>query len=294
MGRRDKNQFSIKVNPHQHNIVELMRGLFARHNPYSVFTDFIETSAIALSNRFDFAQRDRREKRYMEIVKGYTSDEATKFAHMFVELLLCYRERTDEFGSPGLGHSAIDRDGDVLGKIFSMLDVGNDRLGQFFTPGGVQSLMALMTLRNEDEVRDQIREHGFITVLEPACGAGGMVVALAETFHNLGFNYPTQFHATCVDKDRLCVHMTYLQLSLRGIPAIIVQGDSLTLQTWDTWYTPTHIFLGWNARLQKRRESEKQADQQAAKLLQPAAEPRLVKTPSAMNLDPGKLVPTPN
>jgi hypothetical protein len=102
MGRRNRNQFSIKVDPHQHTIVELMRSLFSRHNPYSVFADFIEMSAIALSNRFDFTQRDRREKRYLDIAKGYAPDEVKKIAHMFAELLLCYRERTDELGSPGL------------------------------------------------------------------------------------------------------------------------------------------------------------------------------------------------
>ncbi|WP_233874930.1 N-6 DNA methylase [Paraburkholderia adhaesiva] len=273
MGRRNRNQFSINVDPHQHAIVEIMRGLFLRHNPYSVFADFIEMSAIALSNRFDFAQRDGREKRYLEIAKGYTPEEVTKIANMFAELLMCYRERTDELGSPGLGmRHQFNNDVDVLGKLFSTLEIGNDRMGQFFTPGCVQNFMAQMALHDEDKVREQLREHGFVTVLEPACGAGGMVVALAEAFHNLGFNYPTQFHATCVDKDRLCVHMTYLQLSLRGIPAIVVHGDSLTLQTWATWYTPPHIFLGWNAKLQKRREAERaqKAVEQAEKLLQPA------------------------
>ena len=41
--------------------------------------------------------------------------------------------------------------------------------------------------------------------------------------------------------DIRCVHMTYLQLSLAGVPAIVKHTNSLTRETWDIWKTPAFI-----------------------------------------------------
>ena len=280
MSRRNKNPIQFHADPHKHAIVELMRPLFARHNPYSVFTSFIEISALALSNRFDYPQFDKREKRYLEIAKNYTRDELTQFGRMLAELMLCYRARVDSLGPAGLRND-IDNIGDVLGSIYMLLEIGNDRMAQFFTPYNVSIAMAIMMLGDESGIREKIRENGFLTLSEPTCGAGGMVIAAAQAFHQLGFNYPTQLHATCVDIDPVCAQMTFLQLSLLGVPAIVIHGNSLSLETWDTWYTPPHILLNWNARLRNRREKERASGRQAEKTPQPAAETSLPEAPPA-------------
>ena len=55
-------------------------------------------------------------------------------------------------------------------------------------------------------------------------------------------------HAT--DVSELCFHMTYLQLSLRGIPALVTHGNSLTLETFArAWTWPTVAFYGHHGRL---------------------------------------------
>jgi hypothetical protein len=73
---------------------------------------------------------------------------------------------------------------------------------------------------------------------------------------------------TAVDVDPKCVHMSYLQFSFLHIPAVIVHGNSLTLEEFDRWYTPAHILHGWDWKL--RRTSE------GAHILQtvPASEPQ--------------------
>lgn len=141
---------------------------------------------------------------------------------------------------------------DVLGETYMMLELGNARAGQFFTPYHVSRLMAMLTT---GDGQPHIQQHGFLRMQEPACGAGGMVDATAESLAAAGHNYQQTMHATCVDIDPVCVHMTYLQLSLLHIPAIVVHGNTLTGEVWGVWYTPAHIMGGWRWKL-RRRERE--------------------------------------
>lgn len=50
--------------------------------------------------------------------------------------------------------------------------------------------------------------------------------------------------------------MAYVQLSLLGIPAVVVHGNALSLDVWGVWYTPAHVFVGWGRRLRLRREEQ--------------------------------------
>ncbi len=42
--------------------------------------------------------------------------------------------------------------------------------------------------------------------------------------------------------------MTYIQCALYGIPAVVIHGNSLSLEEWSHWYTPVYIFDGWRFR----------------------------------------------
>ena len=42
--------------------------------------------------------------------------------------------------------------------------------------------------------------------------------------------------------------MAYLQLSLYGIPAVIIHGNTLTDEEWSRWYTPVYMVNGWAMR----------------------------------------------
>ena len=81
-----------------------------------------------------------------------------------------------------------------------------------------------------------------------------MVIALAQEMRELGINYQRHLHVTAVDVDVKCVHMAYLQLSLLHIPAVIVHGNSLSLEEFGRWCTPAHILDGWRWKLQRRSE----------------------------------------
>jgi type I restriction-modification system DNA methylase subunit len=135
---------------------------------------------------------------------------------------------------------------DVLGDLYMSLDLGNERLGQFFTPFDVSKLTAQMTL---DEALQRLERQLYITLAEPTCGSGGMILAFADAMREHGANYQKALHVSAQDIDITSVHMTYIQLSLAHIPALVVHGDTLTLEQRDVWATPAHILGGWEARL---------------------------------------------
>ncbi|WP_321810282.1 MULTISPECIES: N-6 DNA methylase [unclassified Burkholderia] len=249
-----ERKFARAADPHQAELVKLLKQFGYAHQINTVFADFVEISAITLSNSVDKPQFEPRERRYLEIVGKYKPEELQLFARMFAELTLSFEHRlgVDEDLPPG----ALPCPGnltDVLGETYMMLDIGNDRAGQFFTPYSVSRLMAGITIGGRS---DAIEQDGFMRMQEPACGAGGMVIATADALLSVGQNYQQTLHATCIDIDARCVHMTYLQLSMMHVPAIIVHGNALTMEVWGMWYTPAHILGGWRAKLRQHRQAD--------------------------------------
>jgi hypothetical protein len=88
--------------------------------------------------------------------------------------------------------------------------------------------MAGVTIGNPESVKAIIGDHGFVTAMEPACGAGSMVIALAEAMRNLGINYQRHLHVTAIDIDPRAIHMAYVQFSLLHVPAHLMVGNSLS------------------------------------------------------------------
>lgn len=224
-----------QLDPHQKALAGLMRDNARRYRLHEVFRDFCELAAVTVSNAVDRIHYEAREARYMQIIKRYERDEIARFPAMLAELVRSLER----------GHR------DALGELFMSLELGDHWKGQFFTPYEVASLMARMTI---GDVAGQVQRQGFITLSEPACGAGGMVIAFAEAMLDQGVNYQTSMHAIAQDIDATAVHMAYVQLSLLHIPAIVVHGNSLTVTEWDHWATPAHVLGMWDRRL-KRRET---------------------------------------
>lgn len=187
------------------------------------------TNAKEHRHAVDKAPFAARKARYHEIRKGYTPEEFMRFPKMLGMLALAMEE------------AGFD---DVLGGLYMELGLGNARGGQFFTPYTVSRMMALMMV-GEYPV---LPPHGFIDAIEPACGAGGMVVALADALHEADVNYQRRLHVTCIDIDLRCVHMTYLQASLLHIPAVVVHGNALSGEEWGRWYTLAQVLGDWERR----------------------------------------------
>jgi len=216
-------------------ICRLFEDFRYRHDVHSVFSDFCEMAAIAISNSVDLMPYGPRETRYMGLISGYEPPLQGLFPRILGELVLAF-----ETGP-----------GDVMGEVFHELGLHNRHAGQFFTPYPLCRLAAMMQVGDGSALRQMINEKGYVTLSEPACGAGAMIVAFAQAMREAGLNYQRHLHVTAVDIDRRAVHMAYLQLSLMHIPATLVVGDTLRLIEHEHWHTPAHVLGGWSTRLRR-------------------------------------------
>lgn len=239
-----QSHFLNNADAHQKEIVRLIQEVARSRGVDRVWSDWVEISAIALA-RNDLAQFEAREKRYLEVVAQYERPELERLVQAFSHLVMAYEQRVQggDFG-------------DLLGSTFMMMNMGNAGSGQFFTPYEVSRLMSGLILGSGQELAGKVQARQFIRVMEPACGAGGMLIATAHAIHDAGFNYQQCMHATAIDIDRRCVHMTFIQLALLHVPALIIHGNGLTGETREQWYTPAHIMGGWRARLRRRDAEE--------------------------------------
>ncbi|WP_197339774.1 N-6 DNA methylase [Ralstonia solanacearum] len=222
------------LDPHQKELVTLIEQNARRHRRHEVFRDFCELAALGISNRVDLLQYDAREARYLEIVKRYEREEVERFPHMLAHLVESLEQ----------GHR------DVLGGIFEAMQLADHWKGQFFTPFEVSTMIAKMMLSG---AAAEIERKGFITLMEPAAGAGGMVIAAASTLLDEGINYQQTMHATLIDVDPTACHMAYVQMSLLHVPAIVIHGNALAPNaTWGHWVTPAHVMGLWDIKLRRR------------------------------------------
>lgn len=132
---------------------------------------------------------------------------------------------------------------DVLGEIFHSLDLFEQDAGQVFTPQSTANIMGELTLTPE-LVRDEIQRRGFVSVKEDCCGSGALILGGLNALLKLGVN-PCRFaRVFASDIDRRCVQMTFIQLSLCGIPATCFSKNAVTHETFgEVLKTPLLKFL---------------------------------------------------
>lgn len=208
----------------------LDKGLY-KVNAHEFLSDVFECGAIAISNRFDFTQYEKREQRYLQIIKKYDKSIQQLIADIFAKIFVLLTQQIN----PCIGFN------DYLGELYMKSNTSNSKVGQFFTPYCVSRLCAEMTI-DENVVKEHIEQDKILTLSEPACGSGGMIIAAADVlYYNHHFNIARNLLVECSDIDSRCVHMSYLQLGLAGIPAVIFRRNTLTLETWERWETPAYI-----------------------------------------------------
>ncbi len=107
---------------------------------------------------------------------------------------------------------------DVLGEVYMEADMGSESTGQFFTPYHLSKMTAGVTIPAD------VSPAKPLILNEPSTGGGGMIIAAAEILRKEGLNHQRCMEVVAQDLDWKGVYMTYLQLSLLGIKAIVVQG----------------------------------------------------------------------
>ncbi|MDD3594032.1 MAG: N-6 DNA methylase [Candidatus Gastranaerophilales bacterium] len=191
------------------------------------FNDFLTMTAYSIAQ--PFYRSDEFEDKYLDVAKNYKKEQHNNFSEMFTIVI-----------------DALEVPQDFLGQIFSTNAMGASYTGQFFTPYHVSKLMA--EILNVD-VKEKLKHKNFITLSEPCVGSGGMVIAFAQTMQEQGLNYQDKLYVEAVDIDDICYKMAYIQLSLLGIPAKVIKGDSLNLKFQEVLYTPMFFINSFDYKL---------------------------------------------
>ena len=195
----------------QKEFVHALDQACKRHNRWTVWADFVVMAAISISNTVDKSNAEAREKTYMALASKYDKQELECICRMFAEVVSGIDENPDQ---------------DFLGELFMGLELGNDHNGQFFTPYNVCKMTAKMTYGKDLE--EKIEQRGWVSVNDPACGAGALLVAFANECKLQNVNYQTSVLFVAQDIDYIVGCMCYIQLSLLGCPGYVVIADSIS------------------------------------------------------------------
>jgi len=188
-------------------------------NNYDVFQDFLTLASLSFHNVI--AKDEKVEKEYLDIIGRYKNKK--QFAELLVITTLALEEKPHDF----------------LGDIFMSAGFGNVRGGQFFTPYHLSKMMSDITIG--DNFKEQIEKDGYVTLSEPCCGAGGMIIAASEVIKEKGFNPQTQMKFVGIDIDLKCCQMAYIQTSLLGLRGQIYHGNTISMEMWKKFITPMSI-----------------------------------------------------
>ena len=227
---------------------------------WQVWSDFVEMTAIAISNRFEIREsvKQKREERYMDIIGQYNKREQQIFPEL-VAILVTALEREAEQ--------------DFLGEMFMALELGSHWKGQFFTPYSVCKAMAKI---NTDNAKDEITAKDWISIHDPACGAGATLIAARNQLALDGIGSNQAFFVG-QDIDRTAAMMCYIQLSLLGCAGYVVIADTLIhpvtgpllwpnlTEHQDAWFMPLNFtepawVLRWMRSIRTGNDYESGAD----------------------------------
>lgn len=186
-------------------------------NPREVFESFLLLASCACAY-------GTREDDYSREIARWDAPQQRRFADAFALLVEAFDE------SPFI---------DVLGPIYMDIGARSSQKwgGEFYTSPDICRMMAQVSI----DASIEIPFDRPLTFLEPACGSGAMVLACAERLVDLG-HLPQNMLATCIDISPIAVDMCFINLTLNGIPATVVHGNTLTLQTWGAWRTICYPF----------------------------------------------------
>lgn len=192
-------------------IIDSITKMSGKYTPYRVFSDWIAMTSMAVQNAVSKTEDKiwtEREKLYESTASKYSTEELKNMGDMTGALALILEERF----------------GDILGEIYMKSGCGSKNTGQFFTPYHLSYLTAQLAYGSRLQ---NFNDNDRIELNEPSTGGGGMIIAVANVMKDYGINYQRKLHVVAQDLDWNGVYMTYVQLSLLGIRAVVVQGDTL-------------------------------------------------------------------
>lgn len=156
---------------------------------------------------------------------------------------------------------------DLLGRLHQELasPSGRQALASFYTPDDICRLTAQLGT-DIAEMREKIARGETVTLCEPSCGSGRMILAVAEQLDDCRMG----LRVTCTDIELIACKMAFVNLSLWGIPAEVLHGDSLQLKIWNGWKTMPLLLMEAREKIGRElkerywKEMELEESQEAA------------------------------
>lgn len=191
---------------------------YSRHS-YENFGTFLDCSSTALRQAVHQVQTGKKcrkiEDEYMAAIGRVKHPK--NMAHAMGVLVEALEEKPYDF----------------LGVVMGEWGINDKKwAGQCFTPTDLCRMIAKLTFGEEISPDPDNR----LSILEPACGGGAMVIAAADHLKSRGF-YPWNYWFHMVDVDPRCAKMAYVQCTLLGIPAWVITGNSISLEVRCSWPT---------------------------------------------------------
>lgn len=224
--------------------IKIFNEMCYSRSGWQVWSDLISTMACSIANAVDRSEPrfSNREKEYAHCIERLGGvDKPAKCFAIVVEAL----ERNPEQ--------------DFLGELYMELELGNHWKGQFFTPYCVCKMMSEITVGDVDR---QIEEKGYISICDPACGAGATLIAAVNSMRNAKHNFQNHVLFVGQDIDRIVGMMCYIQLSLLGCAGWVAVANTISNPVCgdplmpvekpgqEFWYTPFYFRGEWNCRRQ--------------------------------------------
>lgn len=198
------------LRPRQDEFQKIFAKLCNTKSAWQAWSDFVEMIAIAISNSCDPRDevKQERETAYLNIIGTYKEAEQKIFHELLGVLVFALEENPEQ---------------DFLGEMFMALELGSHWHGQFFTPYNICTFMAQISI---GAAKEKVRERGYVTVNDCACGAGATLIGARNQLQKAGFGGTEAFFVG-QDISRTAGLMCYIQLSLLGCAGYVVIADSL-------------------------------------------------------------------
>lgn len=253
-----------KITGTEKEFLNVFKQLCISRSSWQVWADLMAAMACTLANSVNktLPAYAEREKEYTECIERLGGVE--KPAKCFAIVVEALERNPDQ---------------DFLGRLYMSLELGNHWKGQFFTPYDVCRCMAEITI--QDNIQN-LQNKEWVSVNDPACGAGATLIAAAKCIRRKGFNYQTQVLFVANDIDRVTAQMCFIQLSLLGCPGYVAVANTLSNPVagnvlmpeerpgQEFWYTPFYFRKEWSMRRQLQI-----FERQFGALFKPKLEPKV-------------------
>ena len=213
------------LNEKHKEFIKLLERMSTRQSIVDVFSDAVAVIACGIDRLSGCPKA--REERYAGVMSKYDEEYRKVFCQLFSIVVEALELRRESF----------------LGPVLEEIGAANTRNGQFLTPVDLAKLMGRI-VSAPTATAAKHRPGELVTLNDPACGAGVLMIQNAEELVQAGVP-KRDIYIICGDIDLRACDMTFIELSLLGYAARIEHQDALSMKEYSRpRYTPGYFLYG--------------------------------------------------